>query len=581
MSLPITSIDRFQGRCGAVVLLGLGAVLLGLGGRLVYINTTLCPRLTAIAARQQHGTSAVPARRGMIFDARGRVVALSEQAPDVFVDPAFVKDIDALAAEVAARVSLPVSEIVNKVRARTDSRFVLVAQQVDAVTAAAVRDLDNPAVGLVDRAKRCYPLGDSMASVLGWVGRDGYGLEGIELALDGHLRGRDGRRATIRDSRRRVLRHSVAPSTPPVDGGHLVLTIDAEIQRLTEESLAAGIAKVKAESGVAIVMSPSDGAILAMANLPTFDPGEPPTPQSMPFRRNRAITDPVEPGSSFKPIIACGALEAGVITLGEQIDCSMGSRYFGKRLITDTTPHGLLDFRGIITVSSNIGMAIIGERMGNERLHDIVRRFGFGEPTGINCPGESSGVVYPLRRWNTYTTTSVPIGYEVLVTPLQLVNAFAAIVNDGVLLKPRLIRKLLGPDGEVLQSFESPEIVRRVVSSEVARIVARDLMVSVVEKGSGKNAKAGPYRVLGKTGTAKLLREDRRGYESGAYLAVFVGAAPVRDPQVVALVMIRKPNPKDGYYGGVVAAPVVGEILEKTLAYLEVPPDEPLTLTGL
>jgi cell division protein FtsI (penicillin-binding protein 3) len=259
----------------------------------------------------------------------------------------------------------------------------------------------------------------------------------------------------------------------------------------------------------------------------------------------------------------------------------MGSHRFGRRLVRDTKPYGLLDLRGIITHSSNIGMGIIAHRMGNEVLYETVRRFGFGRRTGIECPGESAGVVYPLSRWTSYSTTSVPTGYELLVTPLQLINAFAAIVNDGILMKPRLVKKLLGPDGEVLQSFDAPVILGRATSSEVARYVAQELLVSVVENGGGHRAKTGPYRVLGKTGTAKLAYPDRGGYQDGAFLGLFVGAAPALNPQVVAMAMIRRPNPDIGYYGGKVAAPVVGEILAKTLAYLEVPPDKPAGASSL
>jgi cell division protein FtsI/penicillin-binding protein 2 len=240
-----------------------------------------------------------------------------------------------------------------------------------------------------------------------------------------------------------------------------------------------------------------------------------------------------------------------------------------------------MDLRGIVTHSSNIGMGIIGERMGNEALHDTICRFGLGQRTGVGLPGEGAGVVYPLHRWTSYSTTSVTMGYEVLVTPLQLINAFAAIVNDGVLLRPRLANRLLGPDGELIDSFESPQIIRRAVSSQVARYVARDLLVSVVENGGGRTAKVGPYSVLGKTGTAKLTCTGRSGYEPGAYLSVFVGAAPVAEPQAIALVMIRRPDPGIGYYGTTVAAPVVGEILAQTLAYLGVPPDGRVASRGL
>ncbi len=581
MSFPTTPLDQVQRRSGVLLLVGIIALLAALAVRLHYINMALRPRLVAIADRQQHGSSVIPARRGMIFDARGRVVALSRQTPDVFIDPVLVDDVDELAAELGARVNLPSAEIADRIRARANSRFVVIAQRVDAVTAEAVWAMRCPAVGLADRALRSYPLGGLMAHVLGWVGRDGHGMEGLELAYDDHLRGRSGRRTTIRDAARRVIRRSESSPIPPVDGGHLVLTIDAEIQRISEEALARAIDRFQAESGVAIVMSPKDGAIFAMTSLPTFDPNDPVTPETAAIRRNRAVTDPVEPGSSFKPIIACGALEGGFVSPTEKIDCCMGSHHFGRRLITDTSPHGLMDIRGIITRSSNIGMGIIGERMGNEALHDIIRRFGLGERAGVGCPGESAGVVYPLHRWTSYSTTSVTMGYEVLVTPLQLINAFAAIVNDGVLLRPRLVKRRLSPDGEVVESFESPRIIRRVVSPQVARYMVRDLLVSVVENGGGHRAKTGPYRVLGKTGTAKLAYTDRSGYEPGAYLSVFVGAAPVMEPRAIALVMVRRPNPQIGYYGGTVAAPVVGKILTETLAYLGVPPEGQVALSSL
>ena len=358
----------------------------------------------------------------------------------------------------------------------------------------------------------------------------------------------------------------------PVDGGNVVLTIDAEIQRITEEALAHRIDAFDAESGMGIVMSPKTGDVLAMACVPAFDANQ---AASMPaeLRRNRAVTDPTEPGSTFKPFIACGAIEGGFVTTSELIDCRMGEYRIGRRVVTDARPHGLMDIKGIITRSSNIGMTIIGQRMGNEVLHETIRRFGFGERTGIDCPGEASGLVYPLHDWTSYSTVSVSFGYEVAVTPLQLVNGFCAIINDGILLKPRLVRRLVAPDGEVIESFDSPEIVQRAVSSDVARYMSQELLRSVVQSGSGRRAQLGPYRVLGKTGTAKLSCADRSGYEPGAYLSTFIGAAPADDPDVVALVMVRRPDAKRGYYGGTVSAPAVGEILAATLAYLDVPAD--------
>jgi cell division protein FtsI (penicillin-binding protein 3) len=553
-----------------VLLVGLMIVLAALAVRLYRINTALKPRLSLIADRQHHSQGVLPARRGTIFDVRGRVVALSRQMSDVFVDPMLVEDVDAVAAELAVRVNQPAEHIAETIRAHPGRRFALIARHVDAVTAEAVDAMEHVGVGLVDRPRRSYPLGDSMAHVLGWVGHDGHGMEGIELAWDRHLRGRDGRRTLIRDARRRVLRPSSTEPVPPVDGGHVVLTLDAEIQRMTEDALGRVVAETEAQSAVAVVLSPRDGAVRAMACVPAFDPTDPVTPDNAALRRNRALTDPVEPGSSFKPLLVCGALDGGFVTLTERIDCHGGVHYFGRRRVTDTSPRDLLDLRGVITFSSNIGMATIAERMGNEALWETIRRFGMGERTGIGLPGESGGVVYPLHRWTSYSAVSIAMGYEVLVTPLQLANAFAAIINDGVLLRPRIVEALLGPDGQVVESFSGPQMVRRVASSGVAGFVSRDLLASVVEHGTGKRIRGGPYRILGKTGTAKLAYTDRRGYEPDAYLTTFVGAAPADHPDLVALVMVRRPAVRP-VSGGAVSGPVVRDILTQCLAYLEVP----------
>lgn len=580
-SPPNASLDRLQRRTGIIVLAGVGAILLALGGRLAYVHAVLGDRLLALATQQQSGRTPLPARRGMIFDSRGRVLALSRRIPDVFVDPVVAGDVGQLSAALAPRLNMSAETLQRKIESRPRSRFVVVARGVDDVTADAVRAMNHPGVGLSFRSKRYYPMGSSMAHVLGWVGMDGEGLEGLELAFDEHLRGHDGQLATIRDARRRALRAGNEPTVPPIDGGHLVLTLDAEVQRIVEEALAEGVERAEAQSGVMVVMSPITGDVLAMACYPAFDPNKPFLASEADLRRNRTITDPVEPGSTFKPIIAAEALDRGFISPTEKIDCHNGVHFFGSRRLTDTRPSGLLDIRGIIVRSSNIGIATIATRMGNDVLYETVRRFGFGEPTGVECPGEGAGLVYPLEKWNSFSTTSIPIGYEILVTPMQLLNAFATLINDGVRLRPRLVNSLLGPDARVIRSNHGPSVVRRVMSVEVARFVAGDLLVAVGEHGGGRRAQVGPYKVLGKTGTAKLTAPGRRGYEPGAYLALFVGAAPAHDPQLVAVTMIRRPNPRLGYYGSQVAAPVAGKVLARALAYLEVPPERTTFVRGL
>jgi cell division protein FtsI (penicillin-binding protein 3) len=284
------------------------------------------------------------------------------------------------------------------------------------------------------------------------------------------------------------------------------------------------------------------------------------------------VTDMVEPGSTFKPFVASGALAQGVVTAQETIFCHNGLYVIGRRRLHDVSPHGNMTFKEIIARSTNIGMAIVGGRMGNEGLYDIVDRFGFGDKTGIDLPGESPGALLPLSRWTTYSTSSVPMGHEIAVTPLQLITAFCAIINDGVLLRPRVVRALLTAEGEVLEEFTGPDPVRRVLPTHIARYMTGEVLVAVVNEGSGRRARLPDCQVLGKTGTAQVPREDRRGYEPETYLSSFVGAAPAENPRTAALVMVKKPDPRLGYYGSVVSAPAVREILAGTLAYRQVPP---------
>lgn len=564
---------RKQRLRGAVLLSSLFLVFAGLAARLAQVHVEHAPRLTALARQQQEAAAVLPARRGMILDRRGRVVASSELRPDVFVDPALTEDIEALAGALAARLNTSPEDILKPVRRRPQSRYVVVARYVDEVTAEAVREMKEPAVGLTPSFVRQYPLGESMAHVLGCTGRDGRGLEGIELAFDEHLAGVDGRRVTVRDARRRALRRVEGGIRYPRDGGHVVLTVDAEIQRIAETALAEAVADFNAEGGVALVLQPQTGAVLAMAALPTFDPNHwsaSPTDA----RRNRAVTDPVEPGSTIKVFIATGALELGIVRPGERINCEMGQYHQGRRLIKDEHPYGMLDIAGIIKKSSNIGMTKVAERMDRASLHDVVRRFRFGTPTGLEFPGENAGYVTPLSRWTPMTSTSVSFGYEISMTPLQLGMAFCALIRQGEMMKPRIVEQLLGPDGALVESREAPVVVGSAAKPEVARYVRDEILVGVVSEGTGRGARLDDYHVLGKTGTAKLTYRDRKGYEEGAYLSTFMGAAPAGDPQAAVVVMVRRPNAAKGYYGGTVSAPAVGRILGEVLAYWQVPPEK-------
>ena len=573
MSPTAVHSERYQRRAIRVVTLLVGLLLAALAGRLVHVCAALSPRLTEMMEAQQQSRSVIPARRGTIFDARGRVLAGSRQLYGVFADPARVKGVEEAALRVAVILGCQAGEIEDCIRRSSAPRFAWLAHRVTPAEADAIRQAAIPGIGLIDEPRRNYPLGRRMAQVLGFVGDDNSGLEGLELACDRFLRGRDGRSWTVRDARRRPIRPHDAPkrrAEQARDGGHVVLTLDAVIQGAVEERLAEQVRAFQAAGGFGVVMDPKTGDVLAMACYPAFDPNEY-ARYPRDTWRNRVVSDMLEPGSTFKPFVASGALAAGVVSRHETIYCHDGLYVIGRRRLHDVSPHGHMTVADIVARSSNIGMAIIGERLGNQAMHAVVRRFGFGRPTGIDLPGEASGGVLPLARWTSYSTSSVPMGHEIAVTPLQLINAFCAIINDGVVLRPRVIRAFLSPDGRVMEEYRGPDPVRRALPSAVARYLSREVLVGVVAAGSGRRAALPGYQVLGKTGTAQVPYADRRGYEPDAYIGSFLGAAPAEDPRLAVLIMIKKPNPRLGYYGSLVAAPVVGEILAEALAYLQVP----------
>lgn len=541
--------------------------------RLGQIRISQSAKLVALAERQHHSSTVLKARRGLIFDARGRVLAGTEDRKSVFVDPALVDDPDIVAKFLGPILGIDHEAIVERLITSPSPRYVLLKRGLSNVEAASIRELKLYGVGLFDEPKRRYPHGSLMAHVLGFVGADGDGLEGVEKQFNKYLRGKDGRLVALRTPSRRSIRSKDDEFVAPVDGDHVVLTLDAVIQGVLESELAGVVDEFDAEGAVGVVMSPQDGDVYAMACVPTYDPnryGD--CPASV--RRNRVITDPFEPGSVFKPFIASGVLAEGAVDYDEPIFCHNGEGRFGNRVLHDSHPCGWITFPEILIQSSNIGMAIMGSRIGNRGIHKYVTAFGFGKSTGVGLPGESRGLVNPLSEWTSWSTSSITMGQEIGVTPLQLACAFSVLANDGVLVRPRVLKTILSPTGEARLPVAVPEVVRRVVPTDIARTMSQRVLVEVVNQSFGQVAVLADYHVLGKTGTAQVPHHDKRGYEPGAYVGSFVGAAPASDPQVVALVMVIKPDPGLGYYGRVVAAPAVREILRASLAYLEVPPDK-------
>jgi len=573
--------------CGTL-LAGVALLLVGGGARLAYIQARQGEELRQRAERQQRVTRVIPARRGEILDTRGRVLAGTVRRPSAFVDPYLVRDARFAAYSVAPVLGLSAAELERElVTGQSEGvRFRWLKRRLDETQVAALLEVTRSrrlrAFDILDEPTRIYPLGRVAAHVLGFVGVDAQGLAGVELAYDEVLTGTPGRRVATVDVARRRVRADDEEFEPAIDGATVILTIDTYVQQITQNALRRAFDKHQPEWATAVVMDPLTGEVLAMANLPDFDPQE-----AIPANfnelseaqreahrtlwRNRAVSDSYEPGSAFKPFIAASALQEGLVRLDEVFAINGPVRTFGRRPIRDTHAYSALAVHEIISKSSNIGMGLIGARCGMQRLHGYVRAFGFGAPTGIELPGEHSGLVQDFSRWNpSFSPQSIPIGQEIAVTPIQLVTGFSAFCNGGLLLRPRVVRGIIAADGQTLADYSTPVVARRVLDERTAEEFRLRALVETVRQGTGKLAALEEYQVFGKTGTAQIAAPGGRGYQPGQYVATFVGGAPAGRPRVAVVVSVYKPT-KEGYYGGVVAAPVVKEIIAETLAYMQVP----------
>ncbi len=576
-----------------LVFLLTGAALLAGATRLVLVEYRDGEGLRERAARQQTATIAIPAQRGSIYDARGRLLAGSKRISSVFVDPAICPDPRYASTSIAPVLGLAPGALERLISENAKRRFVWVKREI---TEAEERDFAavRKARGLhcfniQKETRREYPLGARAANVVGYVGARDAGKDGIELTFDKVLRGHPGKRTVTVDVFRRRVHSDESAYEPARNGNSVVLTLDTFIQAKTEQHLESAVTTHKADWGTAVVMDPHSGEVLAMASYPTFDPSAPIPPgtraqvsAALERRRNQAVANAYEPGSIFKPFIVGPAFDEQLVRLNEVLRINGPVRMFGRRPIKDTHTHVSLPVYGIISESSNIGMGLIGAMCGNERLYEYVTRFGFGHRTGIELPVEHDGLVHAFRKWTSYSTQSVPIGQELLVTPIQLVSAFSAFCNGGVLYRPRIVRGVLSPDGDVVEDRSNPVVVRRVMSPDAARAVRLRALAETVRTGTGDEAAIPDYQVFGKTGTAQVAGVDgKKGYSAKAYMGSFLGGAPLREPRVVVLVSLFRPK-GPSHYGGTVSGPAVGAIIADVLDYLQVPaePAEPPALPG-
>ena len=531
--------------------------------RLVFLQVVQYAELSARAERQQMRTVEAPAKRGELLDRRGRVLAYSVDADSIYAVPTDIDDAEQAAAllcgaldDCSSQDRLALAERIDRGRA-----FVYVRRQATPEQAKRVAELELEGVGFMKESRRFYPNKDLAAHILGYVGIDNVGLGGIEATYDSLIKGRPGTVLIQTDARRRAFSRVERSSTA---GATLELTIDEYLQHIVERELQAGVKESDAAGGSAIVLDPASGEILAMASYPTFNPNAYGDFREQ-SRRNRAVQDLFEPGSTFKIITAGAALEEKVVQAEDQIDVSEGLIRFGSRVINDDRRYGILSFEDVIVKSSNVGAIKVGLRLGAERLDTYVKRFGFGRSLSPDFSGESAGIVWDASKLNDSALASIAMGYQVGVTPLQMAAAASAIANGGELIEPRVVRA-------VLRDGHRVAVPRKTLGRTVSAGTAVDLttiMEAVVERGTATLAKVPGYRIAGKTGTAAKIVDGR--YSTSDYNVSFVGFVPSRDPVFTIIVVIDSPSALSPY-GGVVAAPVFQRIADGALRHYGVPP---------
>ena len=527
--------------------------------RLVMIQAVSPGTYAAVGQSQRLRNVVLPAGRGAIFDRNGRELAMSIPQQTVWANPHLVTDPIGAARTLAPVVG--VDEDLLRDRLSRDAGFVYLARKVDDEVAKKVEALAIPGVFFVDEPKRFNPAGDLGRPLLGHVGLDNNGLDGLELQYEKAMRGTPGELRVERDPYGQEIAAGERNLTPAQPGDDLILTIDRSLQYETEKSLAAEIVTANAKGGTAIVMNPRTGEILAMANFTAKGDGSAPTPSM----NNTAVTDVYEPGSVNKVITIAAALEEGLVepdtTLAVPDHLRLGGHTF-----TDHDPHPVKQWTvtDILANSSNIGTIKIGQQLGKHRLDRYLRKFGLGSKTGLGFPGEPRGLLLEPKRWSGSSIGTVPIGYGLAATALQMLQAYNTVANEGVWVAPKLVRAVVGTDGE--QESTPPSATRRVVSRATAQQVT-GMLTQVVKDGTGTEAAIDGYTVAGKTGTARKPFEG--GYKKGAYVASFAGFVPAERPQLSAIVVLDEPFP---IYGGLVSAPVFAKVSQYALRLLRIPP---------
>ena len=547
-------------------------LLVGVGYRAWGLQVDSGAHFRELAQRQQLHTVEIPAPRGAILDARRRPLAISADAESVYVDPRAVVDVAATSERLAALLGLDVLQV--EARMASHKRFAWIARHVTPEAAAAVRAAKLAGVVVTHEPRRWYPEQASGGTVIGFAGLDGNGLDGLELQMDEVLTGQKARFGALRDARgKTMLAQGVVDAVP---GATVELTIDRSIQHIADEALATAVETNKATSGVAVVLDVKTGGVLAMSAVPTYDPNDPAGAVKA-HARNRAVTDVYEIGSVMKVFTIAAALDAGVVKPDEWWNVE-GGRWLapGGKVVPDVHHDQMLTTGGIIKRSSNIGATKVGLRLGREGLYAGLKRFGFGAPTGIDLPGEQAGRVRDGKTWRDIELVTISWGYGLTVSPIQIAAAMAAIGNGGLYHPPRVVDRVVGPDGKV--RYQRPDDSRAIMKPSTAAALL-PMLASVFDKGkdagTGANIAVPGFRAGGKSGTAHKYDPATRKYAPKRYLSSFAGLAPIAAPRIAVVVVVDDPR-GTAYFGGAVAGPVFGQIVSETLRYLGVPGDAPL-----
>ncbi|HSJ44939.1 MAG TPA: penicillin-binding protein 2 [Euzebyales bacterium] len=547
-------------------------ITLAMGWRLVDIQVLSASEYRERARSQTERDIELPAERGKVYDRTGEPLALSVPTATIVANPRQIREAGAKVdvREIARSLARVLPEATDDIEAklRDDRGFVYLARQEPHDIGTRVAELDLPGVQVLDEPRRTYPAGPLGAQIVGFAGTDNVGLSGLEKQYDALLAGLPGR--MIAQHAPQGLEISSAPriGEPPVAGTDLVLTLDSEVQATTERLLADAVRHLRAKGASAVVIDVASSEILAMASMPGYAPENIGTAPGY-ARRNRVVTDAYEPGSVSKAVTVAAALEEGVVSPRSRLKIG-ATHTVGGKAFTDSHYTERATLAEIVRDSSNIGSIKLAQRLGPERLHAYLRRFGYGRATALAFPGETGGLLADVEDWSGTSLPTIAIGHGVSTSLFQVAQVYATIARGGAAQDPVLVRGTVGSDGTLQRA--TPGQRRRVVSERTARALSR-MLVDVVEDGTGTDAAVPGYKVAGKTGTAQKPREDASGYEPGAYVGSFVGFAPADRPEVVVAVAVDES--RRGYYGGLTAAPLFSDVMQFTLGHRRVPPNDP------